>query len=104
VRRLELDVAVDRPQQQVAFASKRGVKARSAKAGGTARIVERRRFVTLAPKGLHRAVERAIQVEFAGTGHPGQFRIPSTNARKASPISSGESSWRWCNPLTVTSR
>jgi hypothetical protein len=64
----ELDVAVDRPQQQVAFASERGVKARSAQAGGAAQIVERRRFVALAPKGLHRAVERVIEVEFAGNG------------------------------------
>src|ERR1700747_2281175 len=29
--------------------------------------------------------------------------MPSTNARSASPISFGESSWRWCKPLTVIS-
>src|SRR5260370_31845557 len=29
--------------------------------------------------------------------------MSSRNARSASPISFGESSWRWCKPLTVIS-
>ncbi len=80
-----LDIAIDRPQQQLSLAAERRIKAGPAETRRLAQIVERGGLIALGPKQFHRAFQRGIRVELTGTGHRAFHKPVSDNYGPYSP-------------------